>query len=423
MGGRAGDDAEGFAKARAAGTGRPPYDPADLLKPYLYGYLNQIRSSRKLERESQRNIEVLWLRNRLTPDHKTIANFRRENGAAFAAPCRSFVCFCRGEGLIGGERVAIDGSKFQAVASKRQVVSRKHLAHQLATIDADIARYLAELQAGDRAEAQATAAPSASAVRETLARLRAQRESVADAHAHMTAANIEHRVLGEEDARMMRTGQGAAKIAYNVQSAVDGAHGLILHHAVTQEATDNRQLAPMALAAKEVLEAASLTVVADAGFSNGEQLAACEATGITAYVPPNRATNNQGDGQFFPKSAFVFDEPREAYRCPAGHDAPAPCAGRASIRHAQGAHPGRRPVLVARAGRCAHRILAGGAGVQLQTGRQHPRHGGRPRRGCLSGNRSARLHQTTKKNAPLARGIFWPAFTIRFYIVCVAAFF
>lgn len=261
---------------------------------------------------------MLWLRNRLTPDHKTIANFRRENGAAFAAPCRSFVCFCRGEGLIGGERVAIDGSKFQAVASKRQVVSRKHLAHQLATIDADIARYLAELQAGDRAEAQATAAPSASAVRETLARLRAQRESVADAHAHMTAANIEHRVLGEEDARMMRTGQGAAKIAYNVQSAVDGAHGLILHHAVTQEATDNRQLAPMALAAKEVLEAASLTVVADAGFSNGEQLAACEATGITAYVPPNRATNNQGDGQFFPKSAFVFDEPREAYRCPAG---------------------------------------------------------------------------------------------------------
>lgn len=113
----------GFAKARPAGTGRPPYDPADLLKLYLYGYLNQIRSSRKLERESQRNIEVLWLLNRLAPDHKTIANFRRENGAAFAALCRAFVCFCRGEGLISGELVAIDGSKFQAVASKRQVVS------------------------------------------------------------------------------------------------------------------------------------------------------------------------------------------------------------------------------------------------------------------------------------------------------------
>lgn len=308
----------GFAKARPIGTGRPPYDPADLLKLYLYGYLNQIRSSRKLERESQRNIEVLWLLNRLAPDHKTIANFRRENGTAFAALCRAFVCFCRGEGLIGGELVAIDGSKFQAVASKRQVVSRKQLAHQLATIDADIARYLAELEAGDRAAAQVTAATNGSAVRETLARLRAQRENVADAHAHMTAANIEHRVLGEEDARMMKTGQGAAKIAYNVQSVVDGAHGLIAHHAVTQEATDNRQLVPMALAAKEVLEAASLTVVADAGFSNGEQLATCEAAGITAYVPPNRATNNQGDGQLYPKSAFVFDEPRDAYRCPAG---------------------------------------------------------------------------------------------------------
>lgn len=309
----------GFAKARPAGTGRPPYDPADLLKLYLYGYLNQIRSSRKLERESRRNIEVLWLLNRLAPDHKTIANFRCENGAAFAALCRAFVCFCRGEGLIGGDLIAIDGSKFQAVASKRQVISRKKLAHQLAAIDADIARYLAELEAGDRAEGQETAVPNGNAVRETLARLRAQRDDVADTHARMVALDIEHRVLGEEEARLMKTGQGAAKIAYNVQSAVDGAHGLILHHAVTQETTDNRQLAPMALAAKEVLEAASLTVVADAGFSNGEQLAACEAAGITAYVPPNRATNNQGDGQFFPKSAFVFDETRETYRCPSGH--------------------------------------------------------------------------------------------------------
>lgn len=307
----------GFAKARPAGTGRPPYDPADLLKLYLYGYLNQIRSSRKLERESQRNIEVLWLLNRLAPDHKTIANFRRENGAAFAALCRAFVCFCRGEGLIGGELVAIDGSKFQAVASKRQVVSRKKLARELLAIDADIARYLAELEATDRAEAQASA-PQGDAVRQILVRLKAQRDDVASTEALMAAMGIEHHVGGEADARLMKTGQGAAKLAYNVQSVVDSAHGLIAYHAVTQEATDNRQLAPMALAARDALETSNLTVVADAGFSNGEQLAACEAAGITAYVPPNRSSNNQGDGQFFPKSEFVFDEIRDAYRCPAG---------------------------------------------------------------------------------------------------------
>lgn len=307
----------GFVKAQAAGTGRPPYDPADLLKLYLYGYLNQIRSSRRLERECQRNVEVLWLMNRLAPDHKTIANFRRENGAAFAALCRVFVCFCRGEGLIRGELVAIDGSKFQAVASKRQVVSRQKLARQLAAIDADITRYLAELEATDRAETQ-EAVPRGNAVRATLARLKAQRDDVVSTRALMEAMDIEHHVLGEQEARLMKTGQGAAKVAYNVQSVVDSAHGLIAHHEVTQDATDNRQLAPMVLAAKEALEATSLMAVADAGFSNGEQLAACEAAGITAFVPPNRSINNQGDGQFYSKSDFAFDEARDAYRCPAG---------------------------------------------------------------------------------------------------------
>lgn len=307
----------GFAKAEPAATGRPPYDPADLVKLYLYGYLNQIRSSRRLERECQRNIEVLWLMRRLVPDHKTIANFRRDNGAPFAALCRAFVGFCRGEGLIRGELVAIDGSKFQAVASKRQVVSRQRLARQLAAIDADIAAYLAELEAADRAEA-AQAAPDMDALSGTLARLKGQRADVAGAQALMQALGIEHHVVGESEARLMRTAQGPAKVAYNVQSAVDSANGLIVHHEVTQDLTDNRQLLPMAEAAKNVLEAQSLTVVADAGFSSGEHLSACEAQGITAFVPPNRAVNNQGEGQFFPKSVFVFDEGTDSYRCPAG---------------------------------------------------------------------------------------------------------
>lgn len=307
----------GFAKAQPKGTGRPPYDPADLLKLYLYGYLNQIRSSRKLERESHRNIEVLWLLKRLTPDFKTIANFRRENGAAFSAACRAFVSFCRGERLICGELVAIDGSKFLAVASKRRVVSRKKLERQVATLDADIARYLAELEAADATESS-EAVPDVCVLRETLARLKDKRDDVATAAALMTEMGIAHHVQGEAEARLMKTAQGPTRVAYNVQSVVDAEHGLILHHEVTQEASDNRQLAPMAEAAKAVLDQEMLTVVADCGYSNGEQLASCSQAGITAFVPPNRAINSQGDGHFFQKSDFTFDAEQDCYRCPAG---------------------------------------------------------------------------------------------------------
>lgn len=300
----------GFAKAQPKGTGRPPYDPADLLKLYLYGYLNQIRSSRKLEREIHRNLEVLWLLKRLTPDFKTIANFRRENGAAFVA-------FCRGERLIRGELVAIDGSKFQAVASKRKVVSRGKLERQAAALDADIARYLAELAAADTAE-QTDAVPDAAALRETLARLKDRRDDVTTAATLMVEMGIDHHVQGEAEARLMKTAQEPTRVAYNVQSVVDAEHGLILHHTVTQDASDNCQLAPMAEAAKAVLDQECLTVVADAGYSNGEQLAHCAERDIAAFVPPNRAVNNQGDGKLFTKSVFTYDAEQDAYRCPAG---------------------------------------------------------------------------------------------------------
>lgn len=309
----------GFAKALPKGTGRPPYDPADLLKLYLYGYLNQLRSSRKLERESHRNIEVLWLLRRLTPDFKTIANFRRENGTAFSAACRAFVSFCRGEHLIRGELVAIDGSKFQAVASKRQVVSRKQLEQQAVALDADIARYLAELDVADAAE-RGERVPDAHALRETLTRLKDQHAEVVSTAALMVDIGVEHFVQGEADARLMRTAQGPTQVAYNVQSVVDAEHGLILHHAVTQDASDNRQLAPMAQAAMTVLEQEQLTVVADAGYSNGEQLASCAADGVTAFVPPNRAINNQGDGHFYQKGDFTFDPEQDCYQCPAGQE-------------------------------------------------------------------------------------------------------
>ena len=307
----------GFSKAHTKSTGRPPYDPADLLKLYLYGYLNQIRSSRKLEKESQRNIEVLWLLKRLTPDFKTIANFRRENGPAFTAACRAFVGFCRGANLIRGELVAIDGSKFQAVASKKRLVSRKKLERQVAALDADIARYLNALEAEDANEMGVTQ-PDSAALRHTLARLQDKRADVISASALMTEMALEHHVCGEAEARPMKTAQGPTRVAYNVQSVVDAAHGLILHHEVTQDAADNRQLEPMAKAAQALLGQETLTVVADAGYSNGEQLAHCAEANITAFVPPNRATNNQGDGGFFQASDFDYDAAQNAYRCPAG---------------------------------------------------------------------------------------------------------
>jgi transposase len=307
----------GFAKAQPNGVGRPPYDPADLLKLYLYGYLNQLRSSRKLEKESHRNIEVLWLLKRLTADFKTIANFRRENGIAFTAACRAFVSFCRGEQLIRGELVAIDGSKFGAVASKRRAVSHRKLVRQTTALDADITHYLAELAVADAAE-QLDSAPNPDQLKATLAHLKNKRADVASAAALMAEMSIAHHVVGEPEARLMKTSQAPPRMAYNVKTAVDGEHGLILYHEVTQEASENRQLEPMAKAAKAVLEQETLSVVADAGYSNGEQLAACEVAQIIAFVPPNRSINNQGDGQLFQKDRFTFDVEQDGYRCPAG---------------------------------------------------------------------------------------------------------
>lgn len=310
-------DKLGFAKAQPKATGRPPYDPADLLRLYLYGYLNQIRSSRKLERETQRNVELIWLLKRLQPDFKTIANFRRDNGAAFSATCRAFVKFCRGEQLISGELVAIDGSKFGAVASKRGVVSRPQLEKRVRELDADIAKYLLELENADGRD-DAEEAPRTEQLRQTIERLKRASEDAATAAALMKEMDIQHHVQGEPDARLMKTGQGRSLTAYNVQSAVDAQYGLIVHHDVTQDLNDNRQLAPMAEATKAVLEQDSLVVVADAGYTSGEQLAACDQAQITAYVPPRRSPNNQGEGTFFNRDDFSYDGSADTYLCPAG---------------------------------------------------------------------------------------------------------
>lgn len=306
----------GFSKAEPLKTGRPGYDPADLLKLYLYGYFQRIRSSRRLEAECQRNVEVMWLLGRLAPDFKTIADFRKANGAAFQATCRTFVQFCRQVGLISGELVAIDGSKFQAVASQRKHLSLAKLKRQQAKLEAQIARYLAELDEADHREAAETM--NRHAVKVALQHLESRHADNLTAQALMQAQGLDQFVVGEDEARLMRTQQGA-KVAYNVQSAVDGAHGLILHHVVTQHGNDSQQLEPMAKAAQAILEQEELTVTADAGYSNGEQLQACEDAGVTAYVAVSRSTNNKGgDTPLFNRSAFTYDAAKDQYQCPTG---------------------------------------------------------------------------------------------------------
>jgi transposase len=272
----------GFVRAEPAETGRPGYDPRDLLKLYLYGYLHQVRSSRRLEAECQRNVEVMWLLGRLQPDYKSIAEFRRVHGSAVTEAGTELVRFARWVGLVRGEMVAVDGSKFRAVSSAKRVRERDAMK-----------RYLEELDAADE---QDEVVIDPSAVQAALEKLKSH---------------------PEPEARFMHMGSGHAP-AYNVQTAVDAEHALIVAQQVTDEATDNRSLLPMAEAAKAAVgDPVSLNIVADAGYSNGEQAEACEAQGIMPHVPVNRAVNNQGDGTLFDRTEFHYDEKTDTFRCPA----------------------------------------------------------------------------------------------------------
>lgn len=297
----------GFDKALPKETGRKPYHPGDLLKLYVYGYLNQVTTSRRLERECLRNLEVLWLLGRLAPDFKTIADFRKDNGPAIVRACRAFVQFCRQAGLLSGRLVAIDGSKFKAAASKDRALTRKQLERDRAQVEHQVARYLARL---DEADASATEADMARAqVQAALERLERYEEA-------MDAGARDQHCATEPEARVMRSGRDGMVLGYNVQAAVEAHSGLIVHHAVTNESGDSRQLQPMAERAKVELDAEELVVLADAGYSNGEQQAACEAQGIALAVPRRVVPNS--NQAFYQKSDFAYDHERNEYRCPAG---------------------------------------------------------------------------------------------------------
>ena len=301
----------GFLRVVSEATGRPPYHPGDLLKLYLYGYLHQVRSSRRLERECQRNIEVMWLLNRLAPDFKTIANFRADNRRALTRVCRAFVQFCRGQALYGGTQVAVDGSKFRADNRSSKKSYKKELKKQLKRLDRRIEAWLDGMNAHDDDDEP----PSKGSTRAALEALEAERETLTERIREMDEAGLEVQPDIDREARAMKGGVG-----YNVQSVVDGKHHLIVDVDVVQDAADQKQLYRMARRSQVQLGGGEMEVLADGGYSNGKQLKRCKDKGLTPSLPVQRSVNNQGD--YFDKSAFTYDLEDDSYTCPAGQRLP-----------------------------------------------------------------------------------------------------
>jgi transposase len=308
----------GFRHAdRGTEVGQPPYDPSDLLKLYLYGYLNQVRSSRRLEREAQRNLELIWLLKGLAPGYRTIANFRKENWAALKAANRSFVLLARELDLVSGELVAIDGAFFHGNASKASIATRKRLAAQVAALDEDIESYRVALEANDASEAERSSGGGGGGdiARKVTALMTKRAQAQADLD--RLAANDETQLSRTDaDARLLaKNGQIVA--GYNVQIAVDDKHKLIVASEVVNDGNDTGQLYLMAKAAKQALGAETLSTVADHGYYNGAALKRCEEDGIVAYVPHILRTSRLEAQDRFSREDFSYDAAADVYRCPA----------------------------------------------------------------------------------------------------------
>jgi len=307
----------GFTHAELAPTGRPPFHPAVLLKLYVYGYLNRIRSSRRLEAEATRNLELIWLLRGLRPDFKTIADFRKDNRAAFKGVFKKFNLLCRTLGLFGAELVAIDGSKFKAVNAPRRHYTAEQLQELMQCIEQRIEQYLSDLEGADR-EAEGTGGGKDGSVREKLAVYRARREYYKQCVQQMEASGQSEVSMTDAEARGM---QGVG-VGYNVQLAVDAKHHLIAVSAVEQAANDRGQLSGMAVAAKKALEVERLQAVADAGYHEAGQIERSEAAGIETYVSAAGSSSGQSPSgaKVYPKEAFVYQADRDSYRCPGGQE-------------------------------------------------------------------------------------------------------
>ena len=310
-------DALGFIHVQPRDVGRPGYHPRMMLKLYIYGYLNRVPSSRRLERECQRNIEVIWLTGQLAPDFKTIADFRKDNGAAIRKVCREFIALCRKLDLLSMASVAIDGSKFKAVNARDKNFTEAKMKRRLERIDESIARYLSQLETADR---HGDAVPEAK-----VARLKSKIEKLKEEIVRLNAINVEMMrsedrqiSLTDPDARSMATsGKDTGIVGYNVQIAVDTQHHLIVAHEVTNVGSDRRQLFNMSEQARDALGSATLDVVADRGYYEGEEIKSCEEADITVTLPKPQTSSAKAEGRFG-KQDFVYVAAEDVYLCPAG---------------------------------------------------------------------------------------------------------
>ncbi len=305
----------GFEGVVPAETGRPAYHPADLLKIYIYGYLNRIQSSRRLEREAQRNVELMWLTGRLMPDFKTIANFRKDNGKAIRAVCRQFVVLCQQVGLFSEALIAIDGSKFKAVNNRDRNFTSAKLQRRMEEIESSINRYLSALDTADRQE-PVVSQPKTERLHSKIAALKIKMQELKEIEAQLNETPDKQISLTDPDARSMKT-RGTGIVGYNVQTAVETKHHLIVAHEVTNDGSDRSQLSPMAKQAREAMGVKELSAVADRGYFKSEEIHACHEAGITVFVPKVVTSGATAAGRFG-REDFTYDSSKNEYQCPAG---------------------------------------------------------------------------------------------------------
>jgi len=313
----------GFKHSVPAEVGRPSYDPADLLKLYVYGYLNQVRSSRKLERECHRNLEVMWLMKKLTPDFKTIADFRKDNIDSVKGVFREFVKLCMRSDLYGAKCIAVDGTKFKAVNGLDRNFNRKKLDYRMKEIDKQVSKYLAEVEEEDRREEQ-TNHKHVKVIQEKVQKLMKRKEEYSDILAKLKESKQNEISQVDPDCRLMKN-RGRIEPCYNGQVAVDDKNHLIVDYNVTNAPADNCQLSSMAIGAKEMLGTKSLEAVADKGYFSFVQIKDCVDNGIIPYVPEQ---NRYGVGFVKRKGVptreyyvdkFVYDLGTDTFVCPAGN--------------------------------------------------------------------------------------------------------
>jgi transposase len=310
----------GFEGAEPEVTGRPAYHPGTLLKIYIYGYLNRIQSSRRLERETQRNVELIWLTGRLSPDFKTIADFRKDNGKAIRRVCREFIVLCRSLDFFSEAIVGIDGSKFKAVNNRDKNFTDHKLKARMQQLEESIARYLADLDRADRDPTLVTEA-RVEHLKQKLETVKAQMQRLKQIGKQMAAAPDGQVSLTDPDARSMATsGHRTGIVGYNVQTAVDAKNHLIVAHEVTNVGSDRAQLSSIAKQTREAMGTATLTALADRGYFKGEEILECERAGIDALVSKPQTSNNQAKGQF-DKRDFRYIAADDEYQCPAGQRA------------------------------------------------------------------------------------------------------